>query len=327
MIYPKWLNYKDKIGVCALSAGVGKYLDAYLKSIKNLEKEFSIVETDSVRNNSYIANTGVARALEFNSLVKDDSIDMIMCATGGDFAIETLPYIDYDAVRNNPKLIMGASDPTSILYIITTKYDIATIYGLNACSYDQDNLHKSLTNNLEILKGNLIVQDSFPLYEKEKSSKGSEYNLTEKDYWECLNGDVDIKGRIIGGCVDVLSDIIGTKYDETRSFVERYSTDGFIWYFDVFSLSSEEFYRKLFQMQEAGWFYNVKGILVGRVMYPSNSFDDFDYKDALNKIFGPIPIIYNCDIGHVAPKMTIINGSIASVKCSDGKGQISFELE
>lgn len=326
MKYPKFVSKDSVIGVTALSAGVGGYLDDYLKSRKSLEDNgFKIYETASVRNVGDISNTGEIRALEFDEIIRNDEVDMVMCATGGDFLIETLPYINYENISNNMKWVMGASDPTSILYTITTKLDIATLYGLNACSYDQEKLHESLLNSIEIMKGNLIVQNSYELYERDKSGRGEGYNLTDKVYWETLNGDVDISGRIIGGCIDCLMNLLGTKYDYTTEFVERYKNDGIIWYFDVFSLTSEDLYRTLFQMKEAGWFSYVKGIVVGRVFIP-NTFTSVGYKDALLKIFGDIPIIYNADIGHVAPKMTIINGSIANIKAKDGKGSIEFEL-
>ena len=326
MKYPKFVNENSTIGVTALSAGVGGYLDDYLKSINSLKKNgFNIYETKSVRNCGNVSNTGEVRALEFEEVITNSDVDMIMCATGGDFLIETLPHINFDLLNSNIKWVMGASDPTSILYIITTKLDIATLYGLNACSYDQEVLHESLLNSIEIMKGNLIVQNSYELFEKDKEGRELGYNLTENVYWETLNGDVNISGRIIGGCIDCLMNLLGTKYDYTKEFIERYKDDGIIWYFDVFALSSEDLYRTLFQMREAGWFSYVKGVIVGRVLI-QNTFTDVTYTEALKRIFGNIPIIYNADIGHVAPKMTIINGAIANIDAKDGKGTISFEL-
>ena len=211
---------------------------------------------------------------------------------------------------------------------MTTKLDIATMYGHNAGSFDANNLDKSNKICFEYMKGNFCRQDSYPLYESDKSSRTMEgYLLDTPVVYENINGDMNITGRIIGGCIDVLKDIIGTKYDGTEEFLKRYSDDGIIWYFDNFSLSSDNFYRTLLQMREAGWFVNAKGILVGRVMYPSEEFE-MSYQDALRKVFENtnIPIVFNMDIGHVVPKMTIINGAICHVKSSNGKGSLEFEL-
>ena len=89
-------------------------------------------------------------------------------------------------------------------------------------------------------------------------------------------------------------------------------------------MSSEEVYCALFQMKQAGWFEYVKGIVVGRVLYK----EEFciTYQETLKRAFGDLPIIFNADIGHVSPKMTIINGSIAKIECKDGKGKINFKL-
>lgn len=327
MNYPKFLVNDSKIGVVALSAGVGSYIDDYKKSISNLEKNgFGIIETASVRNSGDVANTAPIRAKELDRLIIDTDVDFVMCATGGDFLIEILPFIDYKNIKNNPKWLMGASDPTSLLYIVTTALDIATIYGFNACSFDQEQLHDCQLNALNIMQGNLVSQESFDLYELSRPEEAKSYNVTEKVYWESLNGDVDITGRIIGGCLDCLRELPGTRFDYTKSFIDKYQKDGIIWYFDIFSLTAETFYLSLIQLRESGWFKHVKGVIVGRVKFP-NRYTDMTYQEALKKIFVNIPIIFNADIGHVAPKMTIINGSVAHITCKQGKGKIELKME
>ena len=327
MLYPRFLEKNDIIGITAPSQGVGDHLASFKKSIKTLEEYgYKIKETASVRNKGMVSTTGEKRSQELDEVITDKNVKMIICASGGDFLLEMLPTINWKNIKQSPKWIMGYSDPTAFLYITTTKLDIATIYGCNAGSFDQTNLHECLKNNLKILSGNILTQKSFDLYQKGWLEESDGYNLTEPVYWEDLNGEVNIQGRIIGGCLDCLKDIIGTPYDYTKKFIEKYKDDGFIWYFDVCELSVEEFYRTLFQMKEAGWFEYIKGVVVGRVAVPRCFYKDFSYQDALKKIFPNIPLIFNADIGHVPPKMTIINGSIAKVTCKEGKGAISQTL-
>lgn len=327
MLYPRFLEKNDIIGITAPSQGVGDHLASFKKSIKTLEEYgYKIKETASVRNKGMVSTTGEKRSQELDEVITDKNVKMIICASGGDFLLEMLPTINWKNIKQSPKWIMGYSDPTALLYITTTKLDIATIYGCNAGSFDQTNLHECLKNNLKILSGNILTQKSFDLYQKGWLEESDGYNLTEPVYWEDLNGEVNIQGRIIGGCLDCLKDIIGTPYDYTKKFIEKYKDDGFIWYFDVCELSVEEFYRTLFQMKEAGWFEYIKGVVVGRVAVPRCFYKDFSYQDALKKIFPNIPLIFNADIGHVPPKMTIINGSIAKVTCKEGKGAISQTL-
>lgn len=327
MQYPKFLEKGNIIGITAPSQGVGDDIESFEKSLHTLKKEgYQTKETKSVRNKGMASASGKIRAQEFDSLITEKNVKIIMCASGGDFLVEMLPFVNWQHIKENPKWIMGYSDPTYLLYIITTKLDIATIYGCNAGSFDQTNLHECLKNNLKILSGNIVRQDSFSYYQKDWLENSDGYHLTEKVYWETINKEVDITGRIIGGCLDCLKDLIGTSYDYTKEFIEKYKKDGIIWYFDIFEPSAEVVYRTLFQMREAGWFKYIKGIIVGRVAFPKHFNENFTYQEALKRMFPELPIIFNADIGHIPPKMTIINGSIAHITCKNGKGAIIQHL-
>ena len=147
MIYPEFLKEGDTIGVTALSAGVGRNLDDYKFSIKTIENlGFKVCETKSVRVNNKVSNTAEERAKELDRLVNDEDISMVLNACGGDFALEVMPHINEESIKNNIKWFCGASDPTSFLYYVTTKFDIATLYGYNAGSFDTDELHESQIN-------------------------------------------------------------------------------------------------------------------------------------------------------------------------------------
>ena len=229
MIYPEFLKENDLIGITAPSAGVGHKIESFEKSLNSLKKNgFRIIETENVRNDSFVSSTALERANQIDELVNDNQVKMVLSATGGDFLIETLPLLNLDNIAKNPKWFMGYSDPTTLLYLITTKLDISTLYGVNAGSYDQTILHQSLKNNMEIIKGNIVEQNSFELYEAERNDEIDGYNLSEKVYWENLNGNVNIKGRIIGGCLDCLRLLLGTKFDYTKQFIQKYKDDGII---------------------------------------------------------------------------------------------------
>ena len=236
-------------------------------------------------------------------------------------------YIDYDLISKNPKWIMGSSDPTNLLYTITTNLDIATLYGHNAGSFDSKDLHKSQENVFSYIKGKISDQIQYKKYESNSENRvDNNYSLDKKVKWESLNGEFDITGRLIGGCIDCLKYLPGTKYDKTKKFVEKYKEDGIIWYFDIFSMTSEDFYLTLLQLKESGWFNYVKGVIVGRVLFP-NSYTTMTYQNALKKVFGSIPLIFNADIGHVPPKMTLINGCIANISFYNDKGIIKQYLK
>ena len=337
MKYPKFINENKCIGIPTPSAGAGtiekqrKMLNAK-KNLENLGYKL-IVSENLLKCEKGRSSTALIRAKEINEMFENKNIDMILCATGGDFLIEILPYVNFNLLKDNPKFVAGFSDPTGLLYPITTKFDIATIYGHNFSSFGMEKFHKSETDFLEIIKGNLIRQANYELYENDYQEKitGLEfYHLTEKVYWKTIDDKpVTLKGRIIGGCLDIISELAGTKYDGINNFNEKYQNDGIIWYFDNCELSKEETIRTLWKLNELGYFKYTKCIIFGRFGVDTTCYN-YTVKttiedSVLNQL--NIPIIYDADISHKSPCQTIINGAIAEINVEKGKGNISFELK
>lgn len=325
MIYPKFLNKNDIIGICALSTGVGHKIDKFNESLEVLKKEgYKIKETKSVRINNLVSNSPKERAKELNELIIDKNINMIMCASGGDSQIETVPYINYENIKKHPKWLMGASDPTNLLFIVTTMLDIATIYGFNAGSYYKNGC-LSQDYNLNILKGKLITQKSFTKY----IDFIDEINDREIYKEVAYKRELKTNGRIIGGCLDCISKLVGTKYDYVNNFIDKYKNDGIIWYFDIFSMSAYDTYLTLLQLKYAGYFRYCKGILFGRIAFPNTENSDYikDYDEAYKKALEDIKYVSEVDIGHTFESFTLINGALANINIKNKKGEISFKLD
>lgn len=336
MVYPEFIKEQDILAVTAPSDGVVGDIDTCRLdyAIKNFKKKnFVVVETENVRHSVLGRSaSGEKRAEELQKLVKNDQVKMIFCAAGGDFLFEMLSFVDFDLISKNPKWLQGYSDMTGLIFPLTTGYDIATIYGNNFKAFGMSSWHVSLENNLELLKGNLVEQDSFDQYEKNslKYINGDEgYHLDSAVYWNIITShpEVLVKGRIIGGCIDVLSDLFGTRFDYTKKFVEKYRNDGIIWYFDQAELSNEQLVRTLWKFKDSGWFLYTKCILFGRI-YTDHSYYGISFIDAIKSVLGDlnIPIVTDCCFGHVAPRMTIVNGSVASIKVVDGHGSIQYDF-
>lgn len=337
MIYPDFIGKNDTIGITALSNGVVdekklNRLNHAILSFKN--RGYNVVETEDVRTDKYGKSApSDIQAEELEALYLNKDVKLIIVAAGGDFLLETLPYIDFSVLKENPKWIQGYSDPTLILFYITTHLDIATIYASNVCTFGMEKWHKSLEDNFKILEGKSFVEKSFSKYEKtmKKEVTGLEpYHLDGVVYWKIITDHkkIDVKGRIIGGCLDSLADMFGTRFDKTLEFLKKYKEDGIIWYFDVCDQTSEGLIHILWKFREAGWFKYTKCILFSRII-EERSFYDIHYADAIKRVLGflDIMIAIDCDFGHVSPRLSIINGSIASVKIKNGKGQILFSLK
>ena len=327
MIYPSFLGKNGTIGISAPSAGVGRKLEDFDRSLATLRRKgYRIVETASVRINDMRGGSAEERAEELVSLFKNDDVDFVMAAAGGDFLFEILPYTDFRTMKKHPKWLMGASDPTGILFPYTTKYDVATIYGCNAGSYDVSPLPKFLKDNLKIISGDLPVQTSYKKYMKTPGFLAEKIEYDTPVKWQGTVDSLHTQGRCIGGCIDVLKDLIGTRFDGAKDFVRRYKDDGIIWYFDNFSMGAEIFYRTLLQMRYAGWFSHTKAVLVGRVLFESSD-TGMTYSDALSLALPDIPVLYQADIGHTIPSMTMINGAILNIDYENHKSALTFSLK
>jgi len=340
MIYPKNLEKGYKIGVTATSSGNDSEVDLIRldSGISQLtEMGYPIIETNNVRKNyKGRSSDGKTRAKELMELFTNPEVRVIMAAGGGDYLVEMLSHIDFDLLKNHPKWLQGFSDTTGINFTITTNLDIASIYANNFSSFGMKPWHRSLHDNIRILEGNDIIQHSFDKFQDGYRSRETGYEgfYLDKDVeWKNVmpqsskKGDeLTINGRTIGGCLDVLLSLVGTRFDKTCDFVERYAQDGILWYLESYDLSSEDLTRGLWQLKEAGWFNHATGFVFGRpAMYESAY--EISYEEAVLSVLGELdlPIILDADIGHKSPQVTMINGAITTITSKDGKGIITFE--
>lgn len=337
----RFLEPGDGIGITAPSDGNSKLTDfARLENGKmNLEeRDYLVRETANVRSSvGGRSSDAKTRAEEFMSLVEDPAIQWIVCAKGGDFLLEMLPYLDFEKIGTNPKWVQGYSDNTGILYPMTTLLDIPTVYGCNFNDFGMLNWHPALTANLEILEGKRLEQESFDFYEADFQDRVTgleDYVCTEPVVLKALTADGlepeaerEIKGRLLGGCMDVLLDLVGTPYDGTKGFLERHKGEPIIWYLETFALSAERLTMGLWRMRQAGWFEGAAGFVFGRPCFFRSDYGS-TFEEAVEATLGDLglPIITGADIGHRAPQMTMINGFPATFTYHDGKGKLTYEF-
>lgn len=328
MHIPEFLKKGDLIGVTAPSAGFAEQTD--LTRLENAgislnERGYRLIETENVRKcEKGRSSDGKRRAKEFHSLIENEDVRYIVSASGGDFLMEMLEYLDYDLIKANPKWIQGYSDNTGLVYPITTICDIATVYSGNIGDYGMKDWHEGVENNLKILEGQDILQKEFDIFENEyvKKITGYEgYNLTDEVEYEFVSSNKNerFRGRLLGGCLDVLIMLCGTRFDKTAEFVRKCKEEGIIWYLESFDLSSARLQCALWQLKEAGWFEGARGFLFGRPCFFREEYET-DFNEAVNTVLDNLnlPIITGCDIGHRPPRLTMINGLMAEVKF-DGK--------
>ena len=335
MRYPDYIKKGDIIGVTAPSAGIIKEIDwLRLNNVKNNfeDRGYGYIETKNVRTDfNGVSDTDINRAKYFMELWENKSVTSIIMATGGDFLMNILEYLDFDKIKNGKiKWIQGYSNITTLSFVLTTMLDIATIYGPNIKAFGMKELYRNLKDSISIMEGKDVIQKSFEKCEdvnnwSERKNATERYYLPIDTKWKNLRGEEKacFKGRSIGGCMDDIMNLVGTKYDNVVQYINRYKEDGIVWFLEIYEMSTSQIIRSLWQMKNAGYFNYCNGIVFGRPLFVKEEYNK-KYKDALEESFKDmkIPVIYDIDIGHVAPQMSIVNGAILEVEYNNGKGTL-----
>lgn len=329
MIRPKFLSAGDLIGVTAPSAGVSDPADVrrFENAVSNLEgRGYSVVMTPDVYSDMDGDRSAPAeqRARELDSLLSDPDVRYIVSAKGGDYLNEIFDFTDLSAISDDPKWVQGYSDNTDILFVITTVFDIMSIYCGNFGDYGMEPWHRSVLENMEFLEGRRVKQSSFDTYEDSFKDRVTGIEPISGDLpvsWRS-DGDVSFSGIALGGCTDKLALLVGTGRDRVRDFAERYREDGILWYMERFAGTSDDVIGDLRSMMENGWFEHASGFIFGRPMF----YDGEDYESDVRSVLGELglPMVFDADIGHKAPRMTMINGAKVTVNVMGETGSISY---
>nr|MCR5214746.1 LD-carboxypeptidase [Eubacterium sp.] len=162
---------------------------------------------------------------------------------------------------------------------------------------------------------NISEKSLYYYYLPDKKDLVSGDNYSEKADGSSYKDGVRLEGRLLGGCLDILTLLVGTKYDKVDEFIDRYSGDGIIWFLEACDLDMLSMRRAFWQLKEAGWFRNARGFLIGRPRVFGQDIFGVNQYNAVTDIIGELgqPIIMDLDIGHLPPMMPIICGSKAHV--------------
>lgn len=316
MIKPEMLSKKDKIAVVSLSSGMlGEdiFIHKYYIAKKRLEEEFGlevIAMPNALKGSEFIYEHPEARAKDLMDAFKDKSIKAIICAIGGDDTIRLLPYIDYEIIKNNPKIFMGYSD-TTVNHFMMNKAGLVSFYGptimvefgeyVKMFDYTKqavENIIFKNSKNYEIKSSDIWSKDFVPW--GEENINLAKKTLPEEHGYETIQGSGIVSGKILGGCIDVFPMIIGTEIwptlDEWKDKILLLETS-------EEKPSPELVTYYLRKLGAQGIFNVIKGIIVGK---PQEEKYYEEYKEVYKKVLQEfnkedLPILYNVNIGHASP--------------------------
>lgn len=340
MRYPKFLKNNGTIGFVAPSFGCATepYRSAFDNAISKWNK---MGYQTKLGPNCYessgigISNEPVICANELNEAYCDLESDVLISCGGGELMCEVVPYIDFEKIKNaTPKWYMGFSDNTNFTFLSATLCDTAAIYGPNAAAFGMEPWHESIQDAFNLLCDNQKTAHGYEKWEieglKDEEHPLLPYNVTEPLQIKYYPHDnIEMEGRLLGGCMDCLVTLLGTEYDKVKEFNERYQQDGIIWFLEACELNVMSIRRAIWQMKHAGWFSHVKGFLIGRPLCHGSEMFGIDQYRAVTDLLSEygVPIVMDLDIGHFPPMMPLICGSTAKVSAKGNGIQIQYTFE
>ena len=328
-----------KIGIVSLSSGVlGEDFVAHEVKI-GIErlKEYGIeVEflPNSKKGIEFIKNSPEARAKDLIKAFKDDSIDMILCAIGGDDTYRLLPYLfennELEKVAKQ-KIFLGFSD-TTMNHFMLNKVGIKTFYGQaflpDVCELSNEMLPYS-KHVFEELINNGRIKEIYPSdvwYNEREDFSEKSIGISMEEHqnrgFELLRGNAKFEGQILGGCLETIFDIFdNSRYEDTVYLCQKYNLFPSLneWENKILLLETSEerpkpelFRKMILKLQEYGIFDVISGLIIGK---PQNEEYYNEYKQIiLDEIRNKnLSIVYNINIGHSIPRCIIPFGVNAKV--------------
>lgn len=345
MRYPEYLMDGGVIGLVAPSFGCTfepykSCLDAAIKRFEGMG--YKIVEGPNCRRDDGIgiSSTPENCGKELTDYYCSGDNDVLISCGGGELMCETLDYVDFEAVKKaDPKWYMGYSDNTNFTFLLNTICDTASIYGPCAGAFGMRELHPALEDAIKAFTGKLDKVSGYDKFEleslKDEEHPYAAYNLTETKELRLFMGEKEMNrlpafsGRLTGGCLDCLANLVGTKYDNVEAFNEKYKDEGIVWFLEACDLNVMSIRRALWNLDRAGWFKYAKGFIVGRPLAAwKQELMGLDQYNAVTGILGKynVPIVMDADVGHLPPAMPIISGAVAEVNCEGSNVTLSYKL-
>lgn len=300
----KKLRFGDTIGLIS-PAGPEKpeAIKNGIEFLKNLG--FKVKEGTHIYDRwGYLAGSDNDRAHDLMTMFLDKDVSMILCVRGGYGSMRILPLLDYEIIKNNPKIFMGFSDITALLNVFADHCGLVTFHGPMGSSKISD--EETLKNFLFTL-----MQSSCPYEIKAPSGIP-------------LHSEVagTAEGVIAGGNMSLISCTLGTAYEIDFK-------DKILFLEDV----NEEPYaldRILTQLLLAGKLQQCKGFILGQ--FQGCSLQHYERSLTLEKVFQDRiyslnkPTLSNFQSGHSYPKLTLPIGARARIDCNKGSIEITDSL-
>lgn len=310
MIKPKKAGPGCGVGVFSSSSPVSYTAPArYSRGRRYLEtKGFRVIDGALYgRQDHYRSGSIAQRAAEFNALLHNDDVHILMAAIGGMNTNSILPYLDYDYLKTHPKILIGYSDVTALLLAVYAKTGLVTFYGpALAASFGElppyvDTTYGSFAS---LVCGQSPAPQDYPkppVWTEEYLSweNQSRAKAPRPNAWVTVRPGV-CEGRLIGGNLNTMQGIFGTEYmPEIRP--------GDILLLEDSLKDAATVERSFSLLKLAGVLDRIGGLILGK----HEQFDDCGTGRRPYEILqevageGAFPILAQFDCCHTHPMLTV----------------------
>jgi len=308
LLKPPKLNDGDTVGVIAPSHPVLPFKSMYLKGVANLKKfGFNVKEGKTVKLQycGYMAGTDIQRAEDINSMFADKEVKAIICALGGQVAIRTLRYLDFNLIRANPKIFSGMSDITTFHVAFLAKTGLVGLH--------QTDIVFGFGANMDSKEAKYEL-DLFFKVTKNAEPLGLLPTFTHWEVWREGNAE----GRLFGGNMPSLQSLLATPYFPKLN-------EDIIVFWEAMTQPLDHIDQRLVQFREAGLFDRAKGMLIGKIRGEEANITQKmtskvrDMTREVKRVILEItrefdfPIIASMDFGHHTPNLPFPMGLKASI--------------
>ncbi|WP_372997643.1 LD-carboxypeptidase [Lutispora sp.] len=295
---PKVLKKGDTIGLIAPSSSVPESkAKACIEWVKSAG--YNVKWGESIfQSRGYLSGSDELRAHDINMMFGDKEVDAIFCIRGGYGTMRILDMIDYDLIKNNPKIFIGYSDITTLHTAFLQKTGLITFHGPMVASFAKKGLDK-------------LSKDYFDRALMNPEPLGDIINPPDVPI-RAYNGGA-ATGKIVGGNLSLLADTMGTPYE--------IDTKGKILLIEEVGERPYNLDRMLLQLKLGGKFEDAVGIVIGdwADCEPEEGEESLTIDEVIEDIVVPCgkPILSGYKIGHCSPNITIPIGVEAHIDCEN----------
>lgn len=245
-------------------------------------------------SHSFYAGTDEHRVADLNDALADPEIRAVLCTRGGYGVQRILAHVDFDAVRRDPKLLIGFSDITALHGALWTHTRLATVHGPVAGQLELGGLFASTVRHALMNTEPVVVEAS----------------ADEPTYRVRTSGIAE--GILLGGNLSMLSTCVGTPYMP--------DLEGAILLIEDVNEAAYRIDRLLTHLRNCGILQRVAGVAVGQFSEPGNGNAVIKPADVLIERLGDlgIPVLGGLSIGHGDRNIAVSLGTFTRLDADSG---------